>query len=139
MPFEPVDGPDNRFGQINVPIGKTPFAEAGIRGFEPTKPFKIPVNYSHVLESFYWPTVQELDDEINPFPWMEGEQECVEAQGDSLESIPTMYHGPPPAPLIPVNTSPTIPSVGTLATDIVRSSDRLFFITYCATNPSFPE
>ena len=28
--FEPVDGPNNRYGQINVPIGKNPFAEAGI-------------------------------------------------------------------------------------------------------------
>ena len=26
VPFEPVDGPDNRFCQINVPIGKTAFA-----------------------------------------------------------------------------------------------------------------
>ena len=39
VPFEPVDGLDNHFSQINVPIEKTPFAEAGIYGFEPTKPF----------------------------------------------------------------------------------------------------
>ena len=83
--------------------------------------------------------VQELDDELNPFPWVEGEQECIEAQGDYLESIPVMYHRLPPAPLIPVDTSPTIPSIGTLATTIGRSSNRLFFISYLAIDPSFPE
>ena len=48
VPFEPVDRSYNRFGQINVPIGKTYSEEANIRRFEPTKPFKVPTNYSHV-------------------------------------------------------------------------------------------
>ena len=67
-----------------------------------------------MTDSFHWHTVQELDEELNPFLWMAGEQERVEAQGDSLESIPVVYHIPPHAPMIPVDTSPAIPSIGTL-------------------------
>ena len=102
-------------------------------------PFKVPSNFCRVTERFYWPTVQELDEELNLFPWMEGEQEIVEAQGDSIERIPVMHHGPPPAPPIPVDITPTIPTIGTLATAIVRSTDRLFFNSYCSSDPPFPE
>jgi hypothetical protein len=30
VPFEPIDGPDSRFGQINKPISKSPFIDSGI-------------------------------------------------------------------------------------------------------------
>ena len=50
-----------------------------------------------------------------------------------------VYHGPDSAPLIPVDTSPTIPSIETLVTAITRSLDRLFFISYHATDPLFAE
>jgi hypothetical protein len=36
--FEPVDGPDHQFSQINHPISKDPFIEAVIKGFEPLSP-----------------------------------------------------------------------------------------------------
>ena len=50
-----------------------------------------------------------------------------------------MYHGPPHAPLIHVNIFPTIPGIQTLATAIARSSGKLFFISYHATEPLFLE
>ena len=41
VPFEPVDGPDNRFGQLFKPIAKDPYIEAGLKGFEPHQPFQL--------------------------------------------------------------------------------------------------
>ena len=70
---------------------------------------------------------------------MAGEKERVKLQGDSLECVPEMYHGPPPVPLLPVDTSPAIPAIGTLVTAIMKSSDEHFFLSYCVTDPSFPE
>ena len=52
VPYEPVDRPGNCSGQINVSIGKLPFIEAIIKGFGPTKPFRVPANYSHVKKEF---------------------------------------------------------------------------------------
>ena len=125
-----MDGPDNRFGQINVPTGKIPLAEASIQGFEPTKRFKVPANYIHVKVHFYWPSLQDLNKELNTFPWMAGEQDRVELQGDSLECVHVMHHGPPHVPPLHVDTPPSIPAIGTLATAIMRSSDKLSFILY---------
>lgn len=41
IPFEPVDGPDNRFSQLHRPVSLDPFTEAGIKGFEPIQPLTI--------------------------------------------------------------------------------------------------
>ena len=40
LPFMPVDGPDNRFGQIHTPIQKNPYENLGLKGFAPSQPFK---------------------------------------------------------------------------------------------------
>ena len=40
LPFMPIDGPDNRYGQIHSPIQKNPYLNAGIKGFKPPQPFK---------------------------------------------------------------------------------------------------
>ena len=39
----PVDGPDNRFGQIHTPIQKSRYENAGLKGFTPSQPFKASV------------------------------------------------------------------------------------------------
>ena len=68
--FEPVCGADNQYGQLYKPIGKTPFAEAGSKGFEITQPFKVSHSYLTVSDykDFHWLTLSELNDETNPFP-----------------------------------------------------------------------
>ena len=43
LPFMPVDGPDNRFGQIHTPIQKNPYENAGLKGFTLAQPFKASV------------------------------------------------------------------------------------------------
>jgi hypothetical protein len=42
--FESLDSPDNQFSQINRPITKDPFIEAGLKGFAPVEPFKLPAS-----------------------------------------------------------------------------------------------
>jgi hypothetical protein len=71
IPFEPVDGPDNQYGQLNRPISKKPFVSAGIKGFMHIQPYKLPVHFlSTESSAFHWPSLAELNDELFPFPWM---------------------------------------------------------------------
>jgi hypothetical protein len=44
IPFELVNGPDNRYSQLYKPIGKMPYKEASIEGFTPPLPFAIPAH-----------------------------------------------------------------------------------------------
>ena len=38
LPFEQVDGPDNQYGQIHMPMKKDPCIEARMKGFKPYQP-----------------------------------------------------------------------------------------------------
>ena len=137
IPFEPVDGPDNRFGQIHRPIGKTPFIDAGIKGFTPIQPFLAPAAFASAEASndFHWLSVSELNDELFPFPWEEGEEERVLQEYAKDESHVVMYNGPtPPPPSQPIQHSAH--DISTLASAIVQSKDRLFFISYSIDNSS---
>jgi hypothetical protein len=40
VPFEPINGPDNQYGQLHKPITANPYKEASIKGFTPPTPFK---------------------------------------------------------------------------------------------------
>ena len=66
IPFEPVDGPDNRFSQIHKPISKERFVDAGLKGFEPIQPFctDSKVSVLQTVGEFYWPSLAELNDEL---------------------------------------------------------------------------
>ena len=130
VPFEPVDGPDNQYSQFNRPIGKEPYIQAGLKGFEPIQPIKLASHYTSIstADEFYWPSLSELNEEMNPFPWLTGEKERVTFPSDEIVTTPAMYTGPPPTLTPP--KPPTIPSVAALATSIVKSSDRLFFISH---------
>ena len=127
VPFEPVDGPDTRFSQIWRPISKQPYAEAGIKGFEPLQPFKLPANFADVAHDpeTHWPSLQELIDDMEPFPWLPQEQEQLETSTEE-EIATAFYHGPTPQP--PSTAAPTIPPTSQLIASIIKSTDRLFFI-----------
>jgi hypothetical protein len=66
IPFVPVDGPDTGFGQINKPIGKELYVQAGIEGFAPLWSFVPPSSshyaYGQYLTPFHWPLLSELND-----------------------------------------------------------------------------
>ena len=71
--FEPVDGPDSRYGQLCRPIAKLPFEAAGLKGFTPLEVFRAKAHYFAVKTDFRWPTCQEMDADMDPFPWRPGE------------------------------------------------------------------
>jgi hypothetical protein len=73
IPFQPINGADNRYGQLNIIIGKHPFKEAGLKGFAPSTPFVIPANFTQCgdYRDFHWPTLAKLND---PFPWLNDEE-----------------------------------------------------------------
>jgi hypothetical protein len=79
------------------------------------------------LTPFHWPSLSELDDELFPFPFTSGEKEHVDEEPD-IDSHPAMYTGPPPMLVQP--TPPKVPSASLLAAKIVKSANKLFFISH---------
>lgn len=130
VPFEPMDGPDNRFSQLYKNIQKNPYEDAGIKGFEPIEPYKLsPTHFvgTH-KDGINFPSLQELNDEFRPYPWSyEGEEEIV-FRDNSVDSTTTMYHGPPPSPPRTA-VQPNLPALSDLTVSLVTSKDRLFFIS----------
>ena len=72
-----------------------------------------------------------------PIQWKDGEQDLAQQAVNSLKTDAVMYHGPPPASPAPV--SPTIPAISTLASSIVTSPDKLFFIAHSISDPASAE
>jgi hypothetical protein len=130
IPFEPVKGSDNRYGQLHKPIKASPFKEAGINGFKPISPFKVMSNYltTDSALAFHWPSLSELSDDIAPFPWSTEEERRLYLSGDTVTTLPVMYMGPPLAS--PSYSLPAIPKLNTLVCSINQSSDHLFFISH---------
>jgi hypothetical protein len=123
VPFEPIDGPDNQHGQLHKPITSNPYKEAGIKGLTPPTPFKATSQFltTDHKSQFHWSSLSELNDDLFPFQWLSEEERKRYFDGDSISSIPIMHVGPPPAG--PIYDSPMIPSISTLTTAIIKSSD----------------
>ena len=128
--FQPLDVADNQYGQINRKIIHHPYKEAGIKGFTPPTPFKVATNFAATNDSlsFKWPTMAELNEELFPYPWSHNEI-FSEFLSDKPSStiVPGFYTGPPP--FAPKCTAPTIPPAAILAQQLIKSSDKLFFIS----------
>ncbi len=129
VPFEPIDGPDNQYGQLHKPITANPYKEVGIKGFAPPMPFKATSQFltTDLKSQFHWPSLFELNNDLFPFQRSSEEERKQYFDGNSISSIPIMHIGPPPA--VPIYNNPTIPSISTLTTAIIKSSDKLFFIS----------
>jgi hypothetical protein len=76
IPFKPVDGANTCYGQLYCPIGKHPFKDAGLKGFTPPAPFRVANLFLDVgdFNDFRWPTLLELNDELDPYPWKDDEE-----------------------------------------------------------------
>ncbi len=107
--FQPLDGADNQYGQINQKISDHPYKEAGIKGFTPPNPFRVSANFLSTNEAltFKWPTLAELNEELFPYPWSHNKEFNAYLSGNSPSMIPGFYTGPPPS--APNFTAPTIP------------------------------
>jgi hypothetical protein len=130
IPFKPVKGSDNQYGQLHKPIKASPFKEAGINRFKLISPFKVTANCltTDSALAFHWPSLSELNDDIAPFPWLSEEERRLYLSGDTVTTLLVMYMPPPPA--LPSYSLPAIPKLNTLICSIIQSSDRLFFISH---------
>jgi hypothetical protein len=131
IPFQPVDGADTRYGQLYKPITAHPFKEAGLKGFTPRQPYQLATSHLAQIQpgnDFHWPSLSELNEELTPFPWSnDGEFQRYLAD-DSLATLPVMATGPPPS--APNHVIPSIPAIHLLTASIIRSIDRLFFVSH---------
>ncbi len=130
IPFKPVDCADTRYGQLYKPISAQPFKEAGINGFIPPEPFKLASNLAitNRCAAFHWPSLSELNDELAPFPWSSDEEFRQYLHGDSIAKHSVLTVGPPPA--APTHSIPTIPAIHLLTAAIIKSCDKLFFVSH---------
>ena len=108
-----------------------PFKEAGIKGFTPIQPFKVAKDIlaqTNQCAAFHWPSLSELNDDIAPFPWADdSEYECY-MSGDSISKLLVLTTGPPPA--APNHSIPSVPAIHLLTAAIIKSTDRLFFVSH---------
>ena len=126
IPFRPLDGADNQFGQLYRRIKEHPYKEAGINGFTPPTPFVVPDHFLTTDDAlrFHWPTLAELNEELS----LSSSDVEMAMESESLPvTTPGMYTGPPPAP--PLCSVPPVPSASILAQRIINSADKLFFIS----------
>jgi hypothetical protein len=130
IPFQPVDGPDNRYGQLYKPIGASPYKEAGIKGFEPSEPFVVASHFARCgdFRDFHFPTLSELNDKT----WLEETEQRGILPDDAALEHSLLYTGPPPSPA--AVTAPLIPPVSLLVRGIIDSANKLFFVSHSLGN-----
>lgn len=145
--FAPIDGPDTRYGQLNRPLSEDAYKAAGIKGFLPPQPIAFPkkvrfaddhipgspsplasidssnnlIDFGHDGddEALHFPTLSELNDEINI--------SCDTEYDDMIEDL-----SPFDSATIPTLAAATpLPSAANLAAKLVSSTSRLFFISWC--------
>jgi len=134
--FQPLDGADNRYGQINKPIAAEPFASAGLKGFYPSNPYQLEAtaasNLLTPIEPFHWPTLSELTDNFLQWEKDKSYQRCKRAEFEAhFEWVPNLLHGiaPGPSPAAPQVSIPASPSLEALHAVLVLSDDKLSFIS----------
>jgi hypothetical protein len=128
--FAPTNGADTRYGRLHKSIGKHPFKEAGIKGFTPPLPFQVPTGYIDVgVGDFHWPTLAELNNKSDPFPWRDDKEHQLMLSNDNSFCPPVMYTGPPPLPPTMPRHKDSPPTITTLSPLIISSSNKLFFIS----------
>jgi hypothetical protein len=158
VPFTPIHGADNTFGQINKQIQQKSYLDAGIDGFPPANPFKVHVTFAQAsgisnpnLEPF--PSLSELDDELGDRPIVDDICTTDEDQHSHIMDIYTGILEPAsslnnivetralsPAPS-PQNNAQDIPArpFSQLIVDIVKSDDKLLFIAFQSETSTYRE
>ena len=103
----------------------------------------MPSNYLMAQERFKWPSLSDLNDEIDKDLWDSDpdakqwrEAELVHEFVPTLKSttssalrqgLPDIAPGPPPS--APITVNPTIPTLAAFNAAMILSADRLFFIS----------
>lgn len=74
VPFPPVHGADNSYGQIHKQISKHSYLDAGVDEILPAHPLKVPVAFASLSKSTsehqfeHFPSLSELNDELGFWP-----------------------------------------------------------------------
>ena len=129
--FQPLDGPDNRFGQLYKPISKVSFSEAGQQGILPSNPFVVSTHLAITdrCHAFHWPSLSELNDELDLAEWQNDPDFLSLSHTNIIDLQPVLYTGPPPQP--PQFATAAILSIESLMAKVISSEDRLFFVSIC--------
>ena len=113
---------------------ENPYSDAGIKGFNPTEPFK-PSKFSIMSalptdEDIKFPFLAELLAEC--FDWNEGEEQTVLANDSLCERVEMFSTNVLPSPLSPTVSPvpPTLPLIGPLVASLLSSVNKLFFISH---------
>ncbi len=126
-----MGGADTRYPQLYEPITAHPFKEAGLKGFMPRQSYQLSPSHLAQIQpgsDFHWPSLSQLNEEITPFPWSNDDEFRCYLANDSIAALPVMATGPPPG--APHHVIPLIPAIHLLTASIIRSIDRLFFMSH---------
>jgi hypothetical protein len=77
--------------------------------------------------AFCWPSLSKLNNKIAPFCWESNEERQQYMDENNIFPLPAFTTGPPPA--APIHPILAVPSILLLVAAIVRSTDRLFFVS----------
>ena len=129
IPFQPIDGRDKQFSQLYPKFKEHPYQEAGIKGFTPPTPFVAPTNFITTSDAlcFTLPTLAELNTKIHGDNGLMDNDKFLDT-GNLILPVAGLYTGPPPA--APSCSIPVVPSANSLAQQIIKSADKLFFILH---------
>ena len=98
LPFLPIDGADNCYGQIYTPIKSDPYINAVIGGFQPSQPFKTSFHAAtpSVSSDVIFPTLEKLNAEL--FEWNKNEEDMVFVDNSLCVDIEVFSAAPTPRP-----------------------------------------
>jgi hypothetical protein len=96
IPFRPINGADNQYGQLYCKFQEHSYKEAGFKGFTPPMPVVVPAQFLTTNDAlcFNWPTLAELNEKIlaNLGPSDKGE---IMDSGNSICSHPRALYRTP--------------------------------------------
>ena len=140
-PHQHLESSNHLFGSLNKPVVEHPYELAGIKGFAPPQPWvtaKAALATTEPID-FRFPTVEELDDEIdswpesiNPFKSTDdnpcSDSDKVGANGHlEPNSIDHTVN-------FPIQAAITHRSIDILVNEMIKSENKLYFISYCIPN-----
>jgi hypothetical protein len=133
IPFKLINGPNTQYSQLHKAIDPCPFKEAGISGFLPLQPFKVPAKFLNVGNhtDFQWPTLSELNDDVDEFPWSSDKERRKYFGYDTPFCPNVMCIGPPlKPPVLPLSPEQSTPSITSLAPLVILSPEKIFFMSH---------
>ncbi len=88
-------------------------------------------------ECFCWPTLDEPNEELFPYPWSPDDEFAILGDDDTVAISPGFYTGPPPS--TPEYLAPENHPANILVQRIIASADKLFFISHPIGSGDIPE